>query len=226
MTAIQLLSCAGLIVGAFLLLHLKPVEFTDSLFAFLLRPKKGIRDKLKESSGRKKPGIFRREIGEAQAVLEMTGRGSHFSIVCAVSLGLFCLGGSLAILLGNFFLAPVLAVGFLFLPFWYVKLTASHYKRDVSAELETALSVITTAYLRTEDIVTAVEENITYLNPPVSKVFEHFLMQIRLVNPDVEAAIHTMRVTSTLLQIVYPNQSTKSGARAVVGIVWDAMISG
>ena len=40
MTAIQLLSCAGLIVGAFLLLHLKPVEFTDSLFAFLLRPKK------------------------------------------------------------------------------------------------------------------------------------------------------------------------------------------
>ena len=113
--------------------------------------------------------------------------------MCAVSLGLFCLGGSLAILLGNFFLAPVLAVGFLFLPFWYVKLTASHYKRDVSAELETALSVITTAYLRTEDIVTAVEENITYLNPPVSKVFEHFLMQIRLVNPDVEAAIHTMR---------------------------------
>ena len=183
MTAIQLLSCAGLIVGAFLLLHLK----------LQIPPKKGIRDKLKESSGRKKPGIFRREIGEAQAVLEMTGRGSHFSIVCAVSLGLFCLGGSLAILLGNFFLAPVLAVGFLFLPFWYVKLTASHYKRDVSAELETALSVITTAYLRTEDIVTAVEENITYLNPPVSKVFEHFLMQIRLVNPDVEAAIHTMR---------------------------------
>ena len=56
-----------------------------------------------------------------------------------------------------------MAVGFLFLPFWYVKLTANHYKRDVSAELETALSVITTAYLRTEDIVTAVEENIAYL---------------------------------------------------------------
>lgn len=103
MTAIQLLSCAGLIVGAFLLLHLKPVEFTDSLFAFLLRPKKGIRDKLKESSGRKKPGIFRREIGEAQAVLEMTGRGSHFSIVCAVSLGLFCLGVPLPFCLGIFF---------------------------------------------------------------------------------------------------------------------------
>ncbi len=194
MTAIQLLACAGMIAGAFLILGLRPVEFTDSLFAILLNPKRSIREDIRESSGRKKTGIFRRELLEAQSVLEMTGRGNRFSMVCAVALALFCLGGSLAILLGNYFLAPVMAVGFLFLPFWYVKLTASHYKRDVSAELETALSVITTAYLRTEDIVTAVEENIAYLNPPVSKVFREFLMQVRLVNPDIEAALRAMRV--------------------------------
>ena len=33
-------------------------------------------------------------------------------------------------------------------------------------------------------------------------------------------------VTSTLLQIVYPNQSTNSGASAVVGIVCEATMSG
>lgn len=193
MTAIQLLACAGMIAGAFLILGLRPVEFTDSLFAILLSPKRSIREDIRESSGRKKTGIFRRELLEAQSVLEMTGRGNRFSMVCAVALALFCLGGSLAILLGNYFLAPVMAVGSLFLPFWYVKLTASHYKRDVSEELETALSVITTAYLRTEDIVTAVEENIAYLNPLVSKVFGEFLMQVRLVNPDIEAALRAMR---------------------------------
>ena len=193
MTAIQLLACAGMIVGAFLLLGMKPVEFTDGLFAFLMRPQKSTREDIKESSGRKKAGVLRREILEAQEVLKMTGRGNRFSVICAISLALFCAGGSIAILLGNFFLAPVMAVGFLFLPFWYVKLTASHYKRDVSAELETALSVITTAYLRTEDIVTAVEENIVYLNPPVSKVFQSFLLQIKLVNPDVEAGLRAMR---------------------------------
>lgn len=192
MTAIQLLACAGLIVGAFLLLGLKPVEFTDNLFVFLLRPKGSIREDIKSSTGRKKVGPLRREIREAQDVLEMTGRSSRFSLVCAASLAMFCLGGSIAILLGNFFMAPVLAVGFMFLPFWYVKLTANHYKRDIASELETALSVVTTAYLRTEDIVTAVEENIAYLNPPVSKVFKDFLMQIKLVNPDVEAAIKAM----------------------------------
>ena len=193
MIAIQLLACAGLIIGAFLILGLKPVEFTDSLFAFLLRPKRSIREDIQTSTGRKKDGPLRREIKEAQVILEMTGRGSRFSLVCAVSLALFCIGGSLAILLGNFFLAPVMAVGFLFLPSWYVKLTANHYKRDIASELETALSVVTTAYLRTEDIVTAVEENIAYLNPPVSKVFRDFLMQIKLVNPDVEAALKAMK---------------------------------
>lgn len=193
MTAIQLLACAGMIAGAFLILNLKPVEFADDLFAFLLCPRGSIREDIKASTGRRKAGALRREIEEAQGVLEMTGRGSRFSLVCAASLALFCLGGSIAILLGNFFLAPVMAAGFMFLPFWYVKLTANHYKRDVSAELETALSVITTAYLRTEDIVTAVGENVGYLNPPVSKVFRDFLMQVRLVNPDVEAAVRGMR---------------------------------
>ena len=169
MTAIQLLACAGMITGAFLVLGLKPMEFTDSLFAFLLQPRRSIREELKASTDRK-TGILQREIHEVQDVLEMTGREKRFSIVCAASLILFCAGGSAAILLGNFFLAPVMATGLMFLPFWYIKLTASHYKRDVSAELETALSIITTAYLRTEDIVTAAEENVTYLNPPVSRL--------------------------------------------------------
>ena len=113
MTAIQLLACAGMIVGVFLLLGMKPVEFTDSLFGFLLNPKRSLREDIRESSGRKKSGILRRELKEAQNILQMTGRGNRFSIICAVALALFCAGGSIAILLGNFFLAPVMAVGFL-----------------------------------------------------------------------------------------------------------------
>ena len=48
----------------------------------------------------------------------------------------------------------------------------------MAAELETALSVITTAYLRTENFQQAVEENVRYLHPPVQEVFQHFLMRI------------------------------------------------
>ena len=81
----------------------------------------------------------------------------------------------------------------MFLPFWWVKLTASHFKRDIAAELETALSIITTAYLRNEDILTAVEENIAYLNPPVLSVFKGFVSRVRLVDPDVTAALHDLK---------------------------------
>ena len=96
------------------------------------------------------------------------------------------------ITLGNLFLVPVLAVGMMFVPFWFIRLTANHYKKNIAAELETALSIITTAYLRNEDIQTAVEENIDYLNPPVRSVFVEFLTRIKLVDPDVDAALQDM----------------------------------
>lgn len=91
------------------------------------------------------------------------------------------------------FLIPVLACGFLFLPFWYIRLTASHFKKDVSSELETALSIITTAYLRSEDILTSVEENLEYLNPPVKTVFADFVSRIRLIDPDLEVALEELK---------------------------------
>ncbi len=79
------------------------------------------------------------------------------------------------------------------LPFWYVRLTQSHFKKDISAELETALSIVTTAYLRNEDIVTAVEENIGYLNPPVLSVFKAFTYRIKMIDPDIVSALGAMR---------------------------------
>ena len=102
MTAIQLLACVGMIVGVFLLLGMKPVEFTDSLFGFLLNPKRSLREDIRESSGRKKSGILRRELEEAQNILQMTGRGKPGFPSSAQFSGTFCAGGSIAILWGIF----------------------------------------------------------------------------------------------------------------------------
>ena len=193
MTFIQLLACIGMITGFFLLLNLKIIDFTNGLFGFLTKESKSIRDEINKTTNRKKPNFLKREILEAHDVLKMTGRSSRFTLICACSLLLFAIGSSIAIILGNFFLAPVLALGFMFFPFWYVKLTAHHFRKDTAAELETSLSIITTAYMRSEDILTAVEENIDYLNPPVYQVFQDFIMRIKLVNPDVEAALKSLR---------------------------------
>ena len=127
------------------------------------------------------------------AVLAASGREGKFPMVCMASLVLFALGACIAILAGNAFLVPVLAVGFMLAPFWYVKLTAGGFKKDVAAELETALSVITTAYLRTENFQQAVEENVRYLHHPVQEVFQRFLTRIKHIDPDMDAALHDLK---------------------------------
>lgn len=192
MTTIQLIACVGMIAGFFMLLRLSPMQFTEGVFRRLTSRPKSLRDEINESTRRKKQSVLRREIAEAQNILKLTGREAKFPAVCAMSLLLFVVGASVAVVLGNFFLVPVLAVGMMFLPFWFIRLTAGHYKKNVAAELETALSIITTAYLRNEDIQTAVEENISYLNPPVRNVFAEFLARIELVDPNVDAALRDM----------------------------------
>lgn len=194
MNTLLLVACIAMIAGCFVVLELSPLEFTDTIFRRLTSKPKSIKSELDEYNKRKKPSYFRREIGETQAILALTGKSDRFGIICAMSLALFAAGASLAVVMGNFFLVPVLAMGFMFMPFWYVKLTAGHYKKAIAAELETALSIITTAYLRNEDILTAVEENVHYLNPPVKNVFTDFLGQVKLVNPDITAALKAMRL--------------------------------
>lgn len=93
------------------------MEFTDGLFSFLTREKKSIKNKIKAAQRRLKPGILKRQVQMAQEVLAMTGSSNRFSLICACSLLLFAIGASIAIVLGNFFLAPVMAVGFMMLPF-------------------------------------------------------------------------------------------------------------
>ncbi len=128
-----------------------------------------------------------------KSILDATGRSHKYSQITILSSALFIFGGFLAISLGNWILAPVLAFGFMQFPFWYVKLTQIHFKKQVANELETALSIITTGYLRTENIVTAIEENLKNLNPPVSNVFAAFLYRVKNVDPDIVSALQSTK---------------------------------
>lgn len=193
MNSVLLIACIGMITGSFILIGLSPMTFTDAVFVRITDKPKSLRDEINEATRRKKKSYLHRQIAETQAILKATGREKSFPRLCALSLTFFAAGGSIAIVLDNFFLVPVMATGLMLLPFWYVKLTQTHFKKDIAAELETALSIITTAYLRSEDILTAVAENLDYLNPPVQSVFKTFLTRVKLVNPDVEAALYDLK---------------------------------
>ena len=75
---------------------------------------KGIREEILEETKRRKKSYFRREIEEVQEILKTTDREELFPLLCTASLLLFAAGAAIAVMIGNVFLIPVLACGFLF----------------------------------------------------------------------------------------------------------------
>lgn len=189
MLTLRIFAFMALIVGVFRLLD---IRFTDLFRDFINKPQ-SIRTQIDEATNRKKKRFIVRQIEEVSEIMRLTDREDKIPVVfiaCAV----FAIAGAIiASLFNNVFLIPVLGIGMMCLPVWYVKLTASHFKKDISEELETALSVISSAYIRNEDIVTAVEENVHYLNPPIKNVFTDFLVQLKLIDSDVVKAIEGLK---------------------------------
>jgi hypothetical protein len=81
---------------------------------------------------------------------------------------------------------------------------ARHYKKNVAAELETALSIITTAYLRNEDISRPWRKASGVSEPARAVVFRDFLTSVRSSSsPDVEAALHEHEAGSRSTMTVF-----------------------
>jgi hypothetical protein len=103
-------------------------------------------------------------------------------------------GGALALLIGNVYMVPILGIGFSLAPIWYLRSTAASYKKHLNEELETAISIITTSYLRTEDLIRAVKENLPYINEPVKANFEAFVYEAELINANTTSAINSLKM--------------------------------
>lgn len=189
MLTLRIFAFMALIVGAFRLLDLR---FTDLFRDFINKPQ-SIRTQIDEATNRKKKRFIIRQIEEVSEIMRLTDREDKIPVVFIACMVFAIVGTVIASLFDNVFLIPVLGIGMMCLPVWYVKLTASHFKKDISEELETALSVISSAYIRNEDIVTAVEENVHYLNPPIKNVFTDFLVQLKLIDSDVIKAIEGLK---------------------------------
>lgn len=192
MTFVYLISFLLLAVGAVLLLKLTPERITGDLMRFI-SPKQTLRDKVLTRKGKKKSRKITVELRRIKDALEQTGKGNQFAVACAASLLLMIVGCVIAIMIDNPFLVPVFAIAFAMIPFIYAKRTVAYYDNHVKEELETALSIITTSYVRTDDIVSAVKENIQYLKPPVKDIFAGFVAENMMISSDVKQSIRHLK---------------------------------
>ena len=192
MTFVYLICFLLITAGAVVLLRLTPEKITDDLMKFV-SPKQTLRDKVLTAKGKKKSRKLTVELNRIKDALEQTGKGSQFTIACAASIILMILGCVVAVMIDNAFLIPVFAIAFALIPFAYAKRTVNFYDNHIKEELETALSIITTSYVRTDDIVTAVKENVQYLKPPVKDIFAGFVAENMMISSDVKQSIRHLK---------------------------------
>lgn len=149
------------------------------------------------------------------------------------------LGGMAAgfILFGDVFLA--VTTGVVFTPFAYLYLSyrAMKASRREVERLENTMSVITSAYLGTDDIVKAVELYLREknkhipLNQRVPTPFDEFVTEIMLVNPDVERALHILSAKYNnrywgewirMLILCHKDRNLKFGLQPIIDAMTDA----
>ena len=185
------ISSLFLIVAIVCILDLRPQQIADDVLKLTVK-RQTIRDQARAlRTGKKKKTIGQRLL-YVQTSMAAMGRESKFAVVVCASLVLFVVGAVIGVLVKNVFLAPTFAAFLAAIPFVYVRSSLSHYEKHIAEELETTLSIITTSYARSGNLIKAVQENIGYIKPPLKEHFSAFLGDVSFI-ADTKQAIRNLR---------------------------------
>lgn len=187
-----MISSLLLIVAIVCFLNLTPQQITEDLMR-LTTPKVTLREKARNMRAGKKKKSLGSKLAYTQTALAAMGQENKFALVCCASLVLFAAGAVVAVLIDNVFLLPALSVAFALIPFIYVRNSLSQYEKHIKTDLETTLSTITTSYIRNEDIILAVRENLDYIKPPLRACFNAFIGDAVAVSSSVKQALRNLK---------------------------------
>lgn len=187
-----IISSVFLIIGIALLMDFTPENVTNDLIS-IITPKDSLREKVRTMRGNKKKHGIYKTLLKMKTALEVTGKSKQFSLACFLSLVGFAGGMILSLIIDNIFLLPVFSVTFGLLPFFYIAHTLSYYDKHTKEELETTLSIITTSYMRSDDILLSVRENLSYIKPPLREVFLSFVGDATAVTSNTKRALYNLK---------------------------------
>jgi Flp pilus assembly protein TadB len=180
------------IFGVFFALGLTPESIGNDLLNFLNK-EKPLKRQVLEAQGKVKKSKLQVALSDMYNALKATGSENRFAALLSISVLGLVAGCLFAAMIGNIIFVPVFAMLSFILPYGYAKALAAAYNKQISEELETALSIITTSYISNDDIIYAVEHSIEHIRQPVKQVFKEFLGKTKLINSNVKLAISQMK---------------------------------
>lgn len=190
MNLVILTSFVLMVFGFFTVFEISLTDIINDIFIFFENKKHdSLGKKIKLANNPKKDRFLVALLKETKELLEHTNKKDKFLNVCICALVSMLIGIYVSLSINNYFLIPVLSICFLTLPFQYVKLASVEYKKSISKELEVCLSIITTSYIRNENIVEAVRENIHQIKSPIKIIFEEFLLEVEYINSDISKSL-------------------------------------
>jgi len=192
MTAVYVICFLLLAVGVVFVFSMTPDSVTTDVMR-IFEKKETLKEKALIAQGKKKSKKLSLVITRIKDALTATGKGAKFSLALTASLVLMAVGCVIAFMIGNPFLIPVLAIALAMIPFGFVRKTVASYNIQVKSELETALSIITTSYVRSDNIIDSVNENLKYIKPPVREIFQSFADECGYVSSDIKKAIANLK---------------------------------
>ena len=192
MTSLYIICFVLLSAGIILLLGLTPENVTDDIMR-IFAPEQTLRDKVLIAKNKKKSRRITKMLLHTRDALTAVGKSGQFTLTCAASLVLLIAGCIVAVMVDNFFMIPVFALAFAAIPFLFARNTIKAYDKHIREEMETAMSIVTTSYIRTEDIVGSVKENLAYLKPPIKEIFAGFVGDATMISSDTKASLRNLR---------------------------------
>ena len=193
MNILTLTACLLMIFGIFKILNIPISDFILDIFKLFERKDTTLNKQIKFAKKGKKDFWLIELVKETKKILKYTNKEDKFAKVCIGATISMLIGIYLAVYIKNYFLVPVLGIFFLTLPFQYIKITSISYEREMSKELEITLSIITTSYIRCENIIDAVQENIDSIKPPIKNMFSEFLVETQYISADISKALLNLR---------------------------------
>ena len=188
----SIISSLLLVIGIGILFGLTPERVTTDLLS-VITPHDTLREQSRSLRENKKRHSIYEKLMKIKTALTVTGKAKQFSLICFLSVVLFVIGILLSVAIKNLFLLPTISIALALVPFIYTTNILSLYERTTKEELETTLSIISTSYIRNDDIVYAVQENIEYIKPPIKEVFKLFETEATLVSSDIKKALHHLK---------------------------------
>lgn len=161
---------------------------------FANKNKNYLKEKIKNVNNQKSKFFLINYLKEENEILKLLGKEELFPYFVSISFFLSFILSYICLILNNFFMiAPLILISFC-LPFFVLKIIVNNYEKRITNHLESALSLITTSYLRNENIVLSIEENKEYFNMSIKGIFEEFLVEVNYLNENIIESLKHMKM--------------------------------